>query len=92
MDIFNLGFIREKEFLEMSMKWVDIKDYEMGTDCMKEVVALSWFEGCLFAVENNSFHIHYAQAHHRFTFLPHAIAQSLLRNRSPETASSLMFL
>lgn len=76
----------------MFMKQVEVKDYEMGTDCMKEVVAMSWVEGCLFAVENNYFHIHYTQAHHRVKFLPHAIAQSLLRNRFPEIASSLMFL
>ena len=92
MDIFNLGFIREKEFLQMLMKQVEVKDYKIGTDCMKEVVAMSWVEGYLFAVENNSFHIHHTQAHHRVKFLLHALAQSFLRNRFPEIASSLMFL
>lgn len=92
MDTFNLGFIREKEFLQMLMKQVEVKDYKMGIGCMKEVVGMSWIGGCLFAVENNSFHIHYTQAHHRVKFLPHALALPLLRNRFPEIVSILMFL
>lgn len=74
------------------MKQVEVKDYKMGIDCMKEVVAMSWIEGCLFAAENNSFHVHYTQAHHRVKFLPHALALLLLRNRFPEIVSILMFL